>query len=114
MEENQRKAYCSPSYKSGVNSEEAIFEYLTLKSITSVFSIIKIVKWYLLPTDMMIYLQKIFHDKKKIFRAFLEYTSHKYCIHESINTTQIGYSHAQTSHTIYFQFSFLPPIYHIS
>ncbi len=87
MEENQRKAYCSPSYKSGVNSEEAIFEYLTLKSITSVFSIIKIVKWYLSPTDMMIYLQKIFHDQKKIFRAFLEYISHKYCIHESIDTT---------------------------
>ena len=42
--------------KSGVNSEKAIFGYLTLKSITSVFSIIKIVKWYLLPTDMMIYL----------------------------------------------------------
>ena len=32
-------------HKSGLNSEEAIFEYLTLKSITSVFSIINIVKW---------------------------------------------------------------------
>ena len=49
---------------SGVNSEKAIFGFLTLKSITSVFLIIKIVKWYLLPTDMMIYLKKIFHDKK--------------------------------------------------
>ena len=56
----------APFPRSGVNSKEAKYGYLTLRSIASVFSLIKIVKWYLLPIDMMIYLKEYFMMKKTL------------------------------------------------
>ncbi len=87
LESSQRKAYCSPSYKSGVNIKEGKNRYLTLKLIDIVFLLVKIVKQDILPLNMIIYLKKIFYEKKKLFWAFLEHFLPNYCISDSIDTT---------------------------